>query len=302
MILGVAGLVPSQEVGQKGSPTDADGGDWEDINENVVKSVIEHGFKTVQVRVTDTKKNRKQNIERIKFLFSNYDMPMSQTVGNYGGGLISENPVIRNEAINFMKEMIIISSELGSPNTYLRPGSINKNGPWFPHKENNSKIVWDRLVNSTREICDFAEIEGIKIALEGGVSCPISSPIKVKSFFDDVNSSMLGLNMDPVNFISSLDVGYNSTKLINDFFSLVPNKIWGAHAKDFKIIDSLIPHFEESIIGDKESLLDNVALLKGMEKFCPNGHVLVEHLPDELIPFAKKGIDKIAKENNITWE
>ena len=39
-----------------------------------------------------------------------------------------------------------------------------------------------------------------------------------------------------------------------------------------------------------------------MEKFCPNGHVLVEHLPDELIPFAKKGIDKIAKENNITWE
>jgi hypothetical protein len=64
----------------------------------------------------------------------------------------------------------------------------------------------------------------------------------------------------------------------------------------------LIPHFEESIIGDKESLLDNVALLKGMEKYCPNGHVLIEHLPDELIPLAKKGIDKIAKENNITWE
>ena len=60
MILGVAGLVPSQQVSQKGSPTDADGGDWEDINENVVKSVINHGFKTVQVRITDTKKNRKQ--------------------------------------------------------------------------------------------------------------------------------------------------------------------------------------------------------------------------------------------------
>ena len=56
MILGVAGLVPSQQVSQKGSPTDADGGDWEDINENVVKSVINHGFKTVQVRITDTKK------------------------------------------------------------------------------------------------------------------------------------------------------------------------------------------------------------------------------------------------------
>tara|TARA_B100001971_G_C17847097_1_gene361535 strand:+ start:175 stop:600 length:426 start_codon:yes stop_codon:yes gene_type:complete len=140
------------------------------------------------------------------------------------------------------------------------------------------------------------------IAVEGGVVCPVSSPQKVKDLIDDVGSKKLGLNMDPVNFVGDLDTAYDTSALINQFYELVPDRVLGAHAKDFTVIETLLPHFEESIIDEPESLLDNEALLVGLQKVNPKAHVLVEHLPDEKIPFAASGIRRVAERVGIEWD
>ena len=287
MLLGVAGLVP---------------GDWKSIDGAVLDNVAQHGFKTVQIRVDDPQSIKDKDIVRLKSMFDSRGFPMPQTVGNYGGDLIAEDENVRKNEIKFVKRMINISSRLGSPNTYLRPGSLNPKGGWTPHPKNHSPKVWDRLVDSTKQICNVAENEGMMIAVEGGTVCPVDTPQKMKDLIDDVGSKNLGLNMDPVNFIGSLDIAYDTTSLINEFYALIPDRILGAHAKDFTVVDSLLPHFEESIIGQPESMLDNEALLLGLQKVNPKAHVLVEHLPDDKIPLAATGIRDIAERIGIKWD
>ncbi len=287
MLLGVAGLVP---------------GDWRSIDGAVLDNVAEHGFKTVQIRVSDPLSMKDKDVERLKSMFDARGFEMPQTVGNYGGKLIAEDETERKNEIKFVKRMVNVTSRLGSPNTYLRPGSLNPKGGWMPHPENHSDRVFDRLVDSTKQICQVAENEGIMMAVEGGTVCPIDSPQRMKDLIDAVGSKALGLNMDPVNFVGSLDIAYDTTSLINEFYELIPDRIVGCHAKDFIVVDSLLPHFEESIIGEPESLLDNEALLVGLQKVNPKAHVLVEHLPDDKIPIAAAGIRRVAERVGIEWD
>jgi sugar phosphate isomerase/epimerase len=287
MLLGVAGLVP---------------GDWKSIDGAVLDNVVEHGFKTVQIRVDDPQSMKDGDVGRLKSMFSGRGLEMPQTVGNYGGKLISEDETERKNEIKFVKRMVNVTARLGSPNTYLRPGSLNPKGGWMPHPLNHSDEVFDRLVDSTKQICTVAENEGIMLAVEGGTVCPIDSPRRMKDLIDAVGSKALGLNMDPVNFVGSLDIAYDTTSLINEFYELIPDRIVGCHAKDFTVINALMPHFEESIIGQPESLLDNEALLVGLQKVNPNAHVLVEHLPDDKIPVAAAGIRKVAERAGIVWD
>ncbi len=287
MLLGVAGLVP---------------GDWKSIDGAVLDNVAEHGFKTVQIRVSDPQSMKDKDVKRLKSMFDGRGFEMPQTVGNYGGKLISENETQRKNEIKFVKRMVNLTARLGSPNTYLRPGSLNPKGGWMPHPENHSDKVFDRLIDSTKQICNVAENEGIMIAVEGGTVCPVDSPQRMKDLVDAVGSKNLGLNMDPVNFVGSLDIAYDTTSLINEFYELIPDRIVGCHAKDFTVVDGLLPHFEESIIGRPESLLDNEALLLGLQKVNPNAHVLVEHLPDDKIPVGAAGIRKVAEKIGIEWD
>ncbi|NQW20092.1 MAG: sugar phosphate isomerase/epimerase [Chloroflexi bacterium] len=287
MLLGVAGLVP---------------GDWRSIDGAVLDNVAKHGFKTVQIRVSDPESMKDTDVKRLRSMFDARGFAMPQTVGNYGGKLIAEDETQRKNEIKFVKRMVNLTARLGSPNTYLRPGSLSPKGGWMPHPLNHSNEVFDRLVDSTKQICQVAENEGIMMAVEGGTVCPIDSPQRMKDLIDAVGSKALGLNMDPVNFIGSLDIAYDTTSLINEFYELIPDRIVGCHAKDFTVVDALLPHFEESIIGQPESLLDNEALLLGLQKVNPKAHVLVEHLPDDKIPVAAAGIRKIAEQIGIKWD
>ena len=287
MILGVSGFVK---------------GDWKNIDEIVMDKVASLGFKTLQIRISDPFSTTLKDIEKIKTLYKKFDFYMPQTVGNYGGNLISKNKDLREKDIIFLKRMIDITNELESPNTYLRPGSHNINGAWKPHKNNYNEKTWDTLIESTKFVCDYAEKKDVMIAVEGGVACPVNSPKKVKDLFEKVDSKNLGLNMDPVNFIKDLDTAYKNTDLINEFYHLIPHNIIGCHAKDFKIVEGLLPHFEETIIGSEDSMLDNDSLLKGLSKINPKAHVLIEHLADEDIPKALAGLNNVAKRNKIIWD
>ena len=287
MLLGVAALVR---------------GDWRTIDRATLENVASHGFRTVQMRVDDPFDVPDAEVERVRDLYAEFDFPMPQTVGNYGGDLCSDDAAARSRSIAFVQEMVRLSARLACPNTYFRPGSMNRNGGWLPHPLNRTPEVFDRLVDSARQICEVAESEGVLIAIEGGVVCPIYSAQRVCDFIDAAGSPCLRFNMDPVNFVGSIEQAYDTTGLINEFYELLPDRIIGAHAKDFTLVEGLLPHFEESIIGQSESLLDEQAFLKGMQRVAPGSHILIEHLPDEKIPLAAQGLRRAAAEAGINWE
>ena len=155
----------------------------------------------------------------------------------------------REAAIEFARRMCGLTAQLGSPNTYLRPGSLNPNGPWLPHPGNRSDEVFDRLVDSARKFCRTAQDEGVMVAVEGGAVSPLYSARRVRDFIEAVGSPALGFNQDPVNFIGSLEDAYDTTRILDEFFELTGEFTLGAHAKDFTVMDQLMVRFEEG--GDR---------------------------------------------------
>jgi sugar phosphate isomerase/epimerase len=287
MLLGVAGLVK---------------GDCRSVDGPTLDRAAELGFRTVQIRVNDPKDVTDRDVARLKSLYAGHGFPMPQTVGNYGGGLVAEGEAERSATIKFVKRMINLTARLGSPNTYFRPGSLSPQGPWKPHPANRSQEVFDRLVDSAKQICAVADNEGVKMAIEGGVVCPLYSARRVRDFIDAVGSKSLCFNMDPVNFVGSIEQAYDTTSLLNEFYDLLPDRIIGAHAKDFTLVAALLPRFEEEIIGRPGAMLDEETFLLGMQRVCPTGHILIEHLPDEKVPIAAEGLRAAAKRAGIKWD
>ena len=266
----------------------------------ILKKVSEIGFTVHNVLVLNPEIILEADISKIKQSFVKSDLKIGQTNGRYGGGLVSEDESERKKTIKFMKRMCNLTAKLGSSETYLRPGSLNQSGAWLPHPENHSTKTFDRLVDSTKQICLVAQNEGIKISVEGGTVSPLYSAQKVKDFIDAVGSKTLGFNFDPVNFISSLKQAYDTKKFMSEFFELLKNNILGAHMKDFKVIESLLIHFEETEIGLGQ--IDHLYYLEMMEKVCPNGDILIEHIPSEKFKSAYEKVNAYSERLKINWQ
>jgi len=266
----------------------------------ILKKVSEIGFTVHNVLVSNPETISELDISKIKQSFEKSGLKIGQTNGRYGGGLVSEDESERKKAIKFVKRMCNLTAKLGSSNTYLRPGSLNQSGAWLPHLENHSTKTFDRLVDSTKQICLVAQNEGVKISVEGGAVSPLYSAQKVKDFIDAVGSKTLGFNFDPVNFISSLKQAYDTQKFMSEFFELLGNNILGAHMKDFKIIESLLIHFEEIEIGS--GLIDHSYYLEMMEKVSPKGDILIEHIPSEKFKSSYEKVNEYSEKLQINWQ
>jgi len=75
--------------------------------------------------------------------------------------------------------------------------------------------------------------------------------------------------------VASLDDAYDMERFLGEFFDLLGDVTLGAHAKDIRIVDQLLVHFEETDIGSGP--LVHVVFLRGMQRVCSEGHVLIEH-------------------------
>ncbi len=215
-------------------------GDWRGLHGDVVASAAGLGFGTMNLRVQDPTVATDEDIARTRRMFADHGLVIGQTVGEYGGTLVSPDEGQRSATIAFVERMCDLTSRLGSPNTYLRPGSLNPAGAWTPHPANRSSEVFDRLVDSTRRICRTAEALGVRLAVEAGVVSPLHSPARVKAFIDAVASPALGFNQDPVNLVGCLEDAWDTTRLVNECFDVLGEHTIGAHAKDVRIVDGLL--------------------------------------------------------------
>ncbi len=287
MLLGVAGYVR---------------GDWRAVNSDQVQQVADNGFKTALLTIEDPTEYDVSQIQGIIDIYRSHGLNMPMTRGAYGGGLCSDDEATREWAVRFLQETVRLTAKMTCPLTYFRPGSLNPNGAWLPHPENRSESTFDRLVDSAKRVCDVAQSEGIRLAVEPGVVCPLYTPQRVREFFDAVDKPALGFNMDPVNLVGSFDIAYDTTSLINELIDLMGDDIVGCDAKDFTVVDALLPHFEEEVIGAPNALLDNVTLLASLQRVAPNITVTVEHYPDPVIPESTSGIRKAAETAGVMWD
>lgn len=275
-------------------------GDWRSLPADVMVRAAALGFGTLNLRVADPSSGSAEDVHRTRQLFADHGLVVGQTVGEYGGDLVSPDTSRREATIAFVERMCDLTSRLGSPNTYLRPGSLNPAGAWTPHPQNRSGVVFDRLVDSTRRICRTAESVGVQVAVEAGVVSPLHSPTRVKEFLDVVGSPALGFNQDPVNLVGTLEDAWDTTRLVNECFDVLGARTIGAHVKDVRLVDGLLPVFEEAEIG--AGLMDHVTFLRRLQAAAPDSHVLIEHLPQDRFPAAVQAFTAYAVQAGVTWD
>lgn len=206
----------------------------------------------------------------------------------------------REAGVAALRTVLRAAQVLGAANVYVRPGSLNSAGPWTPHPENHRPETRNRLVQSLRDLIPYAEELNIPLAIEGHAVSPLDTPERVRGVLDEVASPMLLVNLDPVNFVRTIDQAYDTTALLNELYDLLGDRLATAHAKDVTVADRLVVHIEECVPG--QGYLDQETFLRRFDECCPRGVVLIEHLPADRIPEARRALLEFAVRAGLTFE
>jgi sugar phosphate isomerase/epimerase len=280
---GVVGLMP-------GHPRD--------ITPATAVRLRELGFTGVTVIVPDPLTARRDEYERAGAILRDGGIAVAQANPRYEV-LIHPDPELRSRGILGLQAACTCARWLGAGTVYVRPGSLNPAGPWTPHPENTSVRTLLRLVDSLQRAVGAAETVGVPLAIEGGSVCSLDTPERVRDVIQAVGSPALRFNVDPVNFVRNLDELFTSTTLVNRLFDVCGDLVVCAHVKDITYENSIPLRLREVPLS--QGIFDNVAFLRRFEQSCPDGFVLIEHLPDDLIPAAKRALDGDVARAEITW-
>lgn len=281
MKLGVAGFLPA---------------DWHQIDSKATSRVKQAGFLGASLIISRPLEAKTEDIYRVKSAFEASGLEVAQANGWYEA-LVDPDQERRKEGIQGLIALVRIGVMVNAPTTYVRPGGLNPAGHWYAHPDNHKPETFDRLVDSLVQVSKVAETEGMTLAIEGHVLSILDTPKKVRDLLDAVASPALKFNTDPVNFIGSVRDTHDTTRILNELFDLLGKDTVAGHAKDLALRDALVLHIDEVIIGT--GTLDYALFLRRFQSFCPDGYLLVEHLPDEKVPLAREALVQKAEAINI---
>ncbi len=268
MKLGVVGLLP----------------DWRQIDAAAAQAVRDAGFRGASLLFPRPLEADPHDLQRLKQALAAVDLEPAQANGWYEC-LVHPDEAVRAEGVKGLRQMIHIGRALNAETVFVRPGSMNPHSHWYPHPDNHIPRTFDRLVDSLRQAAATAAAEGMTLAVEGHVVCPLDSPQRVRALLDAVGSPALKFNLDVVNFVGSVADAHDPSRVMDELFALLGQDIAVAHIKDVAIADKHVLHIEEVQLG--EGTLNFEALLRRMAAACPEVYCLIEHLPDALIPAAR---------------
>lgn len=262
------------------------------------RAVREAGFVGVSVWLPDPASLTDSELDRVRDTLADAGLRVAQTNCDYPA-LVHPDEAQREAALSTLRQAIRCARRLDAATQYVRPGSLNPAGNWTPHPRNTHPESLLRLVESLRRAARVAEDAGVVLALEGHVVSPLDGGERVRDVLLAVDSPAVRFNADPVNFIGGLAEAWDTTAFLNRFFDLLGRYTVAAHAKDVRVEDRLVMHISECPIG--EGLLDQETFLRRFHADCPDGYVLIEHLPAEKIPAAKRALDAAAARAGLQW-
>jgi sugar phosphate isomerase/epimerase len=282
--IGVAGLFPS---------------DWAAIDFETCQRVRAAGFSGASVVIAKPLAVQRPDVQRVKQAMDAAQLKCAQANGWYEC-LINADPALRAEGVRGHQALTRIGRMLDAHCVYVRPGSHNPRGHWWHHAENHSQKTFDVLVESCKQIAKTAEQEGMTLAIEGHVSSTLDSPQRVRDLLSAVGSPALKFSMDPVNFTGTVADVHDTRRVLNALFDALARETAILHAKDCALQDGHVVHIDEVLLGT--GTMDYGLLLTRLSQEAPNAYVLIEHLPDEQVPLARKAIGAAAQKVGLAFD
>lgn len=283
MYAGVVGLMPP---------------DLREVTPARARRIADLGFTGVSCVLRDPFAYTQADLERVRDTLAEAGVRVAQANARYPD-LIHPAAEQRQAGLRALAQTCVAARWLRAATVYVRPGSRNPAGSWTPHPENTHPRTLALLIAALKAAAAAAAGEGVVLALEGHVVSSLDTPERLREVFEAVGSPALRHNVDPVNMIGSLRDVYDTTAFLGRLFAILGPFIVAAHVKDLRVEDRLVLHLAECPLG--EGLLDQETFLQLFEAHCPEGYALIEHLPDEQVPEAKRVLDAAAARAGLEW-
>ncbi len=150
---------------------------------------------------------------------------------------------------------------------------------------NDTEEAYQYLLKNMKVLVAKAEELGVKVGIEGVHCHIINKPDKMKRLVDDLNSPIVRVIFDPVNYIN-YDNYENQDDIINRHFELLGDKTRLLHLKDFKVTDGKVC-FENPCKG----LLNKELVFKHLREAYPDCAVILEETKEDKLPTVKAEVE-----------
>jgi sugar phosphate isomerase/epimerase len=266
--------------------------DWTDVDYNRIRFAVELGFHGVGAHLTVPARTITDELAaHVKATYDAQNVPLLQVWGPYPC-IISPDEAVRRAGVEGARDLVRLAAKMGVRESGVRPTSLNPRGDWWPHPDNYKPETEERLVKSLVEIVQTGEDCDVDIILETHVTTTLNTAETIRRVIERVGSKRLRLNLDPCNFVGDLQTACNPAPMIHEIFDVLGDYISTVHVKDYYLEDRFTVHIAETVIGT--GMMDFDTVLRRAQQARPDGYVVIEHLPINLIALAKRNLtDKI---------
>jgi sugar phosphate isomerase/epimerase len=269
----------------------------DDVTPQMCKRVRDLGFSGIftRFRANDPHTTTKAQAHRLRDVLAGNGLRLYQATG-YWQNMVTPDESARKEAARTVQAALRLAGWMGARGIDTGPGSMNPDGPWYPHPDNWTPSARHQLVKTLQECEPAAQDAGVYLSLESHQLVTLATPEITREILDEVNSSWVRCDYDSANWIT-LDTVFDTTSALNHHFDLLGKHIVSCHAKDIWIENKLTLHLQDGCPG--KGLMDFKTLFRRMEELNPDYPVISEGNSTEELPFVSELFHQTAKDLGI---
>ncbi len=271
--------------------------DMREITPELCRRVRALGFSGIftRFRANDPHDTPGPVIDETRRILEGEGVRLFQTTG-YWQNLVNPSEVERARAVKTLQASLRLAGRLGSRGIDTGPGSMNPDGPWFPHPYNWTPQATEQLIKSLKESVSAAEDAQVFLSLEGHQLVTLSDERVTKEVLDAVGSRWVRSDFDSANWIRLPEV-FDTAPVLDRMFDVLGPHIVSCHAKDVWPENRLSVHLQDGCPGKGHVCFQT--LLRRMEALNPDYPVIVEGASTEELPAASKLLWNTARELGI---
>jgi sugar phosphate isomerase/epimerase len=238
----------------------------------------------------------RQQAQRVRDVLAGEGVALFQVTG-YWQNLVTPDEYHRRASVRTVQAALRLAGWLGARGIDTGPGSMNPDGPWFPHPYNWTMQAREQLIKSLKECAPAAEDAGVFLSLEGHQLVTLESAEVTREVLDAVGSPWVRSDYDSANWITRTEV-YDTAAAVNRHFDVLGAHIVSCHAKDIWIENRLALHLQDGCVG--KGHMDFKTLFRRIEALSPDYPVIAEGNTTEELPAVSQLFHETARELNIT--
>ncbi len=197
-----------------------------------------------------------------------------------------------NNGIAVFKDYISLANDIGCKYIGSETGSYNGD-PWIYHPMNHSEEAIDRVVNTFKELAEFAESYGVSVAIEGAFGHVCHTPERLLEAAERIGKQNIRFVFDLYNYLDISNVD-NAYTILDEGISLLGDRILLFHIKDFVIEGNKLKQ-----CGVGKGILDFDRILNKIYQSNRNAILVLEGTIGDDLSFAVSYLkDKINKIEN----